>query len=124
MPQSFSSCSPRNRDVNEIDDDQLIEDRILSLDLRLELNKLRVPSGLRKESEAEKTRNRRASGKRIEEISPYNALSVRETPLLPGRFKYLGTLEKTHSNGISRRFMSQRCHSVPVGIYATCRVVM
>ncbi|KAJ6115235.1 hypothetical protein N7486_001013 [Penicillium sp. IBT 16267x] len=122
----------QNRDVNEIDDDQLIEDRILSLELRLELNKLRVPSGCkhtfdprrRKISEVKTTRNRRARRKITEEISPYNALSVREIPLLPAQFKCSGTLEKIHSNGISRRFMSQRCHSVRVGIYATSRAVM
>ncbi|KAJ6109629.1 hypothetical protein N7486_001864 [Penicillium sp. IBT 16267x] len=36
----------QNRDVNEIDDDQLIKDRIQSLELRLELNKLRMPVGI------------------------------------------------------------------------------
>lgn len=37
----------KNRDVNEIDDAVLIEDRIRSLELRLELNRLHMPSGLK-----------------------------------------------------------------------------
>lgn len=37
----------KNRDVNEIDHTILIEDRIRSLELRLELHKLHIPSGLK-----------------------------------------------------------------------------
>ena len=38
----------KNRDIDDVDATQLIEDRIRSLELRLQLNKLHVPKGLHK----------------------------------------------------------------------------
>jgi hypothetical protein len=46
--QELADIKFKNRDVNTIDDAELIEDRIRSLELRLRLNRLHVPKALRK----------------------------------------------------------------------------
>jgi hypothetical protein len=66
----------KNRDVDKIDDEELLEDRIRSLELRLELHRLHVPSGLKAHIRFRETASDVAFCKDSEETRSFEANSI------------------------------------------------
>ncbi|KAF3394006.1 hypothetical protein F1880_005516 [Penicillium rolfsii] len=64
----------QNRDADTINDALLVQDRIRSLDLRLELNRLHVPRGLKAHIRFNETKTKVASGDASEETQPERIL--------------------------------------------------
>jgi hypothetical protein len=76
----------KNRDADKVGDEDLIEDRILSLELRLELHRLHMPSGLKAHIRFNETTSKVASCKESEEIKHTQIL---QCPVCLGRTELL-----------------------------------
>ncbi|KAJ5084902.1 hypothetical protein NUU61_009481 [Penicillium alfredii] len=72
----------QNRDADKIDDDELTQNRIRSLELRLELHRLHVPSGLKAHIRFNETTSKVTSRKESEDIKPKQIL---QCPVCLGR---------------------------------------
>jgi hypothetical protein len=101
----------QNRDVDKINKDLLIRDRIRSLDLRLELNRLHVPRGLKAHIRFNETAIKVASREASEETMPERIL---QCPVCLARPELVLAAKEFHYSRKDALQMHFRTHKLPM----------
>lgn len=101
----------QNRDVDKINGDSLIRDRIRSLDLRLELNRLHVPRGLKAHIRFNKTAIKIDSREGSEETQPEQIL---QCPVCLARPELLAVAKEFHYSRKDALQTHFRTHKLPL----------
>jgi hypothetical protein len=101
----------QNRDVDKINDALLIRDRIRSLDLRLELNRLHVPRGLKAHIRFNETAIKVASREGSEDTKPEQIL---QCPVCLARPELLRAAKEFHYSRKDALQTHFRTHKLPL----------